>query len=77
MLYVHVEVKLKPLNTFSCVAIFILLRDYNSFLDVKDKVSFGSKSATSKSFNHDILKTVINYINETGRFDRPLICTSQ
>ena len=44
-------------------------------LNVKDKVSFllcGSQSATSESFNHDILKFVINYIKETGRFDRPL-----
>ena len=44
-------------------------------LNVKDKVSFllrGSQSATSKSSNHEILKFVINYIKETGRFDRPL-----
>ena len=46
-----------------------------SNLKVKDKISFllyGSQSATSKSSNHEILKFVINYIKETGRFDRPL-----
>ena len=44
-------------------------------LNVKGKVSFllyGSQSTTSKSSNHKILKCVINYIKETGRFDRPL-----
>ena len=44
-------------------------------LNVKDKVSFllyGSQSATSKSSNHKIYKFVIDYIKETGRFDRPL-----
>ena len=51
----------------------------SSFLNlkVKDKVSFlsyGSQSATSKSSNHEILRLVINYIKETGRFDRPLFC---
>ena len=54
----------------------------SSFLNsnVKDKVSFlvyGSQSATSKSFSHDILKFVINYIKETGRFDIPLFCPNQ
>ena len=51
----------------------------SSFLNlkVKEKVSFllyGSQSATSKGSNHEILKFVINYIKETGRFDRPLFC---
>ena len=46
-------------------------------LNVKDKVNFGSQSATSKSSNHEILKFVINYIKETGRFDRPLFCPNQ
>ena len=49
-------------------------------LNVKDKVSFllyGSQSATSKSSNHEILKFVINYIKEIGRFDRPLPCPNQ
>ena len=49
-------------------------------LNVKDKVNFllyGSQSATSKSSNHEILKFVINYIKETGRFDRPLFCSNQ
>ena len=49
-------------------------------LNVKDKVSFllyGSQSATSKSPNHEILKFVINYIKETGRFDRLLFCPNQ
>ena len=44
-------------------------------LNVKDKVNFllyGSQSAISK-----ILKFVINYIKETGRFDRPLFCPNQ
>ena len=46
-------------------------------LNVKEKVSFllyGSQSATSKSSNHEILKFVINYIKEIGRFDRSLFC---
>ena len=46
-------------------------------LNVKDKVSFllfDSQSATCKSSNHEILKFVINYIKESGRFDRPLFC---
>ena len=46
-------------------------------LNVKDKVSFllyGSQSTTFKSSNREILKFVINYIKETGRFDRPLFC---
>ena len=49
----------------------------SSFLNVnvKDKVSFllyGSQSIPSKSSNHKILKFVINFIKETGHFDRPL-----
>ena len=49
-------------------------------LNVKDKVRFllyGSQSATSKSSNHEILKFLINYIKETGRFDRRLFCPNQ
>ena len=49
-------------------------------LNVKDKVCFllyDSQSATSTSSNHEILKFVINYIKETGRFDRPLFCPNQ
>ena len=49
-------------------------------LNVKDKLNFllyGSQSAISKSSNHEILKSVINYIKETGRFDRPLFCPNQ
>ena len=49
-------------------------------LNVEDEVSFllyGSQSATSKSSNHEILKFVINYIKETGHFDRPLFCPNQ
>ena len=49
-------------------------------LNVKDKVNFllyGSQSAISKSSNHEILKFEINYIKETGRFDRPLFCPNQ
>ena len=49
-------------------------------LNVKDKISFSlysSHSATSKSSNYEILKFVINYIKETGRFDRPLFCPNQ
>ena len=49
-------------------------------LNVKDKVNFllyGSQSAISKSSNHEILKFVINYIKETGRFDRPFFCPNQ
>ena len=42
-------------------------------LKFKGKVIFllyCSQSATSKSSNHKILKIVINYIKETGRFDK-------
>ena len=49
-------------------------------LKVKDKVSlllYGSQSATYKSSNHEFLKFVINYIKETGRFDRPVFCPNQ
>ena len=49
-------------------------------LNVKDKVSFllfCSQSATSKSSNHETLKLVINYIKESGHFDRPLFCPNQ
>ena len=49
-------------------------------LKVKDKASFllhGSQVATSKSSNHEIFKFAINYIKETGRFDRPLFCPNQ
>ena len=49
-------------------------------LNVKDKVIFllyGSQSATFKSSNHEIPKFVINYIKETGPFDRPLFCPNQ
>ena len=87
MLCVHAEVKLKLLNTFSCIAVFISPQRLEPFenlekvgsnflnLNVKDKVSFllyGSQLATSKRSNHEILKFVINYIKETGCFDRPL-----
>ena len=49
-------------------------------LKVKDKVSFllyGSRSATFKSSNHEILKFVIDYIKETDRFDGSLVCPNQ
>ena len=49
-------------------------------LNVKDKVDFllyGSQSAISKSSNHEILKFVMNYVKETGHFDRPLLCPNQ
>ena len=51
-------------------------------LNVKDKNSFlfllyGSQSETSRSFNYDILKIVINCIKEACRYDRPLICPNQ
>ena len=46
-------------------------------LNVKDKVSFllyGSQSATSKSSNHEIRKSVINYSKENGCFlSKPMI----
>ena len=86
---VHTEVKLKPLNTFSCVAKFRKLELFENLkkvcssflnLNVKDKVSFllyVSQTATSKRFSHDILKLISNYIKETGRFDRPLLCPNQ
>ena len=46
-------------------------------LNTKDQVHFllyGSSTNTLKSFNHAILKNVIIYIKQTGRFDRSLIC---
>ena len=49
-------------------------------LNVKDKGSFllyGSQSGTSKISSHEILKFVINYIKESGRFDRPLFCPNK
>ena len=49
-------------------------------LNIKDKVRFllyGCESATSKNYNHEILKFVINYLKETGRFDRSLFCPNQ
>ena len=49
-------------------------------LNLKDKFSFllyGSQTATSKSSKHEILKFIINYIKETGRFDRSLFCPNQ
>ena len=54
----------------------------SSFLNinVKDKVSFllyGSEWVTSKSFDHDVLKFVINYIKETGCFNEPLFGQNQ
>ena len=52
----------------------------SSFLNLndKDKVFFyGSQSGTSKSSNRKILKFQINYIKETGCFDRPLFCPNQ
>ena len=73
--------KLKLLNTFSCAAIYNSLKTMKKLtsylnLNVKDKVSFllyGSQSSTSKSSDHEILTFVINYIKETGCFDRPVI----
>ena len=87
----HAEVKLKLLNTFSCVATFYSPQRLELFenlekvssiflsLKIKDRLSFlyGSQSATSKGSNHEILKFVINYIKETRRFDRPRFCTNQ
>ena len=49
-------------------------------LNLEDKVSFllyGSQSATTKNFNQDIRKFVINYIKEIGRFDEPLFGPNQ
>ena len=62
--------------------VYYLEKVDSSFLNlkVKDKVSFllyDSQSATSKSSNHEIPKFVINYIKETGRFDRPVFCPNQ
>ena len=59
-----------------------LLKVNASFLklNVKDKVSFllyGSQSATFKCSNHEILKFVINYTEETGCFDRSHFCPNQ
>ena len=88
----HVEVKLKLLNTFSLVAylysprkleLFENLEKVDSrFLNLKviDKVSFllyGSQSATFKSSNYKIRIFAINYIKETGHFDIPLFCPNQ
>ena len=82
-------VKLKPLNTFSCLPSLQRLELFENLekvdssffnLNIKDKASFllyGSQSATSKSSNHEILKFVISYIKETVRFEIPLFCPNQ
>ena len=35
---------------------------------------YGPQSATSQSFNPEVLKFLLNYIEESGRFDRLLFC---
>ena len=91
MLWMHAEMKWKQLSAFSCFAIFTphrlelfenLKKGDSSVLNlnVNDKISvllYGSQSATFKSFNPKMLKFVIDYIKETGCFDRPLFCPNQ
>ena len=79
---------LKLRNTFFCVVTFILPKDLNSSIILRqltrtfknlsgeDKVSFmlhGSKTNTSANFNLNIIKTVIKYLKNTGGYDNSLL----
>ena len=49
--------------------------DFKNLSD-KDQVSFmlyGSKTNTSENFNQNIIKIVIKYLKETGRFENSLL----
>ena len=49
-------------------------------LNPKNQVQFllyGSQTNDTKTYNRDILKSVITYIKATARFDRPLINVNQ
>ena len=75
----HAELTLKLRNTFFCVVTFILPKranpDFKSLSD-KDQVSFmlcGSKTNTSENFNRNIIKIIIKYLKEIGRFENSLL----
>ena len=49
--------------------------DFKNLSD-KDQVSFmlyGSKTNTSENFNQNIIKILIKYLKETGRFENSLL----
>ena len=49
--------------------------DFKNLSD-KDQVSFmlyGSKTNTSENFNQNIIKIIIKYLKETGRFENSLL----
>ena len=93
VLYVEVMLKLKILNTSSCVAIFILFKDLRSSviltkltkvlftqLDTKEQVNillYDYPPSKSNALNQDITKFVINFLKKSGRFDKPLISLNQ
>ena len=93
VLYVEVMLKLKILNTSSCVAIFILFKDLRSSviltkltkvlftqLDTKEQVNillYDYPPSKSNALNQDIRKFVINFLKKSGRFDKPLISLNQ
>lgn len=76
-------IKLKILNTYSCVATFILLIDSNSSLTLTKLTFFtqlGTKEQSnillygyppqnSSNLNQDITKFVIKFLKKSGRFD--------
>ena len=82
--------KLKILNTSSCVAIFIIFKGFELFnninqidpsftqLDTKEQVNillYGYPLNKSNALNQDIIKFVISFLKKYGRFDKPLILT--
>ena len=82
--------KLKILNTSSCVAIFILFnnilnnikKNYFPFtqLHTKEQVNillYGYLSNKSNAFNQGIIKIIINFLQKSDRFDKPLISFNQ
>ena len=81
----HAELTLKLRNTFFCVVTFILPKDFNNLeranpdfksLSDKDQVSFmlyDSKTNTSENFNRNIIKIIIKYLKEIGRFENSLL----
>ena len=74
-------------NTFFNVVTFILLKDLNSsiifreltqifkicLIETKFHLLYGSKTNTSENFNQNVIKIIIKYLNETGRFENSLL----
>ena len=91
VLYVDVMLKLKLPNTSSCIVIFIQFKDLSSSiiltkltsftqLDTKEQVNillYGYLPNKSNALNQDIIKLVINFLEKSGRFDKPLISFNQ